>query len=402
MAPAVFITRSRPSPTVRAAICRCRPRAISAPISSIPRTPAPGSSTIISSPRPTPGSRICATNRTLCAAPGIPEGFAARGHFRGQGRWGGGWQVGGADSARPAPPQTRATYLLEVVLRTLTLGHPLHRRHGRLERSLGGRPLDRRRAGGGAERRDRTARRGGSLVPLRQCLHAGPRRQPDRPAESAGHFHAALQPPDPTWRRPGRSLQFHGSGGSGPVRSRSRCRCGTGSSTRSISTTYTEPTMHRARRFKSPMIFRSRPSPRTASDSPFEGAIVHPRVAEPQLSRCPSGSAGMTMASASFGGRQGKRERRIDPGAEAFAQVEKLGRPDGPLNLARVFLKEGRLEEATAALQRATRFEPAPPRWTLAWLNGLVNKQNGLPRPCHRRFPQRARGSLPRARSPRV
>ena len=30
-----------------------------------------------------------------------------------------------------------------------------------------------------------------------------------------------------------------------------------------------------------------------------------------------------------------------------------------------------------AALQRAAQCQPAAPRWTMAWLNGLVNKQNG-------------------------
>ena len=65
---------------------------------------------------------------------------------------------------------------------------------------------------------------------------------------------------------------------------------------------------------------------------------------------------------------------------DAFDQVEKLGRADGPLNLARVYFKEGRLNEAVAALQRANdtnRFNPSGNRWTIAWLNGLVNKQNG-------------------------
>jgi len=63
--------------------------------------------------------------------------------------------------------------------------------------------------------------------------------------------------------------------------------------------------------------------------------------------------------------------------AEAFSQVEKLGKADGALNLARVYLKEGRLDETVLALQRASKFEPPAPRWTVAWLNGLVNKQNG-------------------------
>ncbi len=63
---------------------------------------------------------------------------------------------------------------------------------------------------------------------------------------------------------------------------------------------------------------------------------------------------------------------------EAFRKVEELGRPDGPLNLARVYLREGRLEEAAAALTRATVFDPPAPPWSVLWFNGLVNKQNGF------------------------
>jgi tetratricopeptide (TPR) repeat protein len=51
------------------------------------------------------------------------------------------------------------------------------------------------------------------------------------------------------------------------------------------------------------------------------------------------------------------------------------------VNLARVYFKEGRLDDAVAALQRAndtSRFNPPAPRWTIAWFNGLVNKQNGF------------------------
>ena len=61
----------------------------------------------------------------------------------------------------------------------------------------------------------------------------------------------------------------------------------------------------------------------------------------------------------------------------AFAEVERLGRPDGPLNLARVYLEEGRVtDEAPEALRRAAAFDPPAPQWTVLWFSGLVNKQN--------------------------
>ncbi|MCG6871465.1 MAG: tetratricopeptide repeat protein [Gammaproteobacteria bacterium] len=62
---------------------------------------------------------------------------------------------------------------------------------------------------------------------------------------------------------------------------------------------------------------------------------------------------------------------------EAFRQVEALGRPDGPLNLARVYLREGRLEEAVQALDRAAAHDPPAYPWSVAYFTALVNRQNG-------------------------
>ncbi|HVW36824.1 MAG TPA: hypothetical protein VHB99_05950, partial [Pirellulales bacterium] len=64
--------------------------------------------------------------------------------------------------------------------------------------------------------------------------------------------------------------------------------------------------------------------------------------------------------------------------ADAFSRVEELGRFDGPLNLARVYYAEGRLDEAVEAIRRAAEHsEPPAPAWTLGWLSGLVNRQQG-------------------------
>ena len=77
-------------------------------------------------------------------------------------------------------------------------------------------------------------------------------------------------------------------------------------------------------------------------------------------------------------GDSGSEKGELAQAADAFAQVEKTGRADGPLNLARVFVKEGRLDEAVGALTRALQVDPPAPRWTVAWLNGVVDKQNGF------------------------
>jgi len=77
-------------------------------------------------------------------------------------------------------------------------------------------------------------------------------------------------------------------------------------------------------------------------------------------------------------GDKGSEKGELIQAAQAFEQVEKLGRADGPVNLARVYYKEGRLDDAVTALQRAAKFNPPAPRWTIAWFSGLVNKQNGF------------------------
>lgn len=75
----------------------------------------------------------------------------------------------------------------------------------------------------------------------------------------------------------------------------------------------------------------------------------------------------------------GKTHGELRQAEEAFRRVEALGRPDGPLNLARVYLAQGTVEDqAIAALRRAADFDPPAPPWSVAWFTGLVNKQNGF------------------------
>jgi len=105
---------------------------------------------------------------------------------------------------------------------------------------------------------------------------------------------------------------------------------------------------------------------------PVEGVAVevsNPEVDFPVWQRWNDYGIGLLL--------KGKAELR--QATEAFAAVEALKRWDGPLNLARVYNTEGRLDDAVAALQRAAAFESEPgyPRWTWAWLSGAVNRQQG-------------------------
>ena len=59
----------------------------------------------------------------------------------------------------------------------------------------------------------------------------------------------------------------------------------------------------------------------------------------------------------------------------AFRAVAGLGRAEGDLNLARVFLREGRLDEAADALGRAGHAGALP--WSVAWFGAQVSRQNG-------------------------
>ncbi|MEO0950026.1 MAG: tetratricopeptide repeat protein [Pseudomonadota bacterium] len=73
-----------------------------------------------------------------------------------------------------------------------------------------------------------------------------------------------------------------------------------------------------------------------------------------------------------------KPERRQLRQAEAlFTRVENLGESMGALNLARVYLEEGRLDDAAAALGRAERHDQPPVPWSLAWFSGRLLFEQG-------------------------
>lgn len=76
-------------------------------------------------------------------------------------------------------------------------------------------------------------------------------------------------------------------------------------------------------------------------------------------------------------GDRGSNKGQLRQADEAFAEVEALGRGEGPLNRARVYIKEGRLDEAVAALDRAAHAVPSAPPWSIAYFTGVVNRENG-------------------------
>ena len=99
--------------------------------------------------------------------------------------------------------------------------------------------------------------------------------------------------------------------------------------------------------------------------------------------------------------RKGQRGE-LRQAEHAFRQVEALGRPDGPLNLARVYLKEGLIKtRAPEALARAQAFPTAANQWTLLWLGALVDKQNGNYQAALHKLKELSQGGFPQAQGRR-
>jgi hypothetical protein len=118
---------------------------------------------------------------------------------------------------------------------------------------------------------------------------------------------------------------------------------------------------------------RDKSSPLPGGEAKGEGNGMQQTSAIPEWQRWNDYGIGLLLE-----GDKGSEKGELIQAAQAFEQVEKLGRADGPVNLARVYYKEGRLDDAVTALQRAAKSNPSAPRWTVAWLSGLVNKQNGF------------------------
>ena len=78
------------------------------------------------------------------------------------------------------------------------------------------------------------------------------------------------------------------------------------------------------------------------------------------------------------GGEKGGQKGELKQAEPVFQKVAELGKADGWVNLARVYEREGRIPEALEALEKAASHkEPAAP-WTINWLTGRINARNGL------------------------
>lgn len=78
-------------------------------------------------------------------------------------------------------------------------------------------------------------------------------------------------------------------------------------------------------------------------------------------------------------GSNGGGKGELRQAQHAFEQVSRAGSFHGPLNLARAYNAEGNLEAAVESLQQLTEYQNEKdfPAWTVAWLTGVINKQQG-------------------------
>ncbi len=77
------------------------------------------------------------------------------------------------------------------------------------------------------------------------------------------------------------------------------------------------------------------------------------------------------------GGLLGSQKGELKQAEPIFAKVAELGFSDGWVNLARIYLREGRIPDARMALEKASNHpKPAAP-WVIAWLSGQIDERNG-------------------------
>jgi len=76
-------------------------------------------------------------------------------------------------------------------------------------------------------------------------------------------------------------------------------------------------------------------------------------------------------------GNSGSSKGELRQAEQVFKRVEALNPGQGALNLARVYFKEGRLDDASTAIRRAAQADPPAPPWTLTWFSARIDHENG-------------------------
>ncbi len=82
---------------------------------------------------------------------------------------------------------------------------------------------------------------------------------------------------------------------------------------------------------------------------------------------------GLFLEGEDKGGAKGE----LKQAEHAFKKVVELDRSDGWVNLGRVYLREGRIPEAVDALDKAGKHKTPAAPWVIAWLTGQINMRNG-------------------------
>jgi tetratricopeptide (TPR) repeat protein len=77
------------------------------------------------------------------------------------------------------------------------------------------------------------------------------------------------------------------------------------------------------------------------------------------------------------GGTLGSQKGELRQAEPVFKKVVELGFADGWVNLARIYLKEGRIPDARLALENAKNHPKLAAPWVVAWLTAQIDERNG-------------------------
>jgi tetratricopeptide (TPR) repeat protein len=99
-----------------------------------------------------------------------------------------------------------------------------------------------------------------------------------------------------------------------------------------------------------------------------------PSPIQPDWQRWNDYGIGLLLEGPAKGGQKGE----LKQAEVVFRKVAELGRADGWVNLARVYQKEGRIPEALEALEKAAAHKEPPAPWVINWLTGQINARNAM------------------------